>query len=89
MTLLHGTDTLAERMKKESMDNPTFVSINQKYSAYDSPRHVDAEDKDREDKADKDDHRSPHAIGGVAKVRHDYPHTDKLPSGDKHPPHND
>ncbi len=85
MTLLHGTDTLADRMKKETMDNPVFVSINQKYSAYDSPLHVDKDDKQHEDKADKDDHRSKHAIGGVAKARLDYPHTDKLPSGDKHP----
>jgi len=74
MTLLHGTDTLAERMKKENFDNPVFVSVNQKYSAYDNPRHSDKEDKDSED---KEEHRAKHAIGGVAKARLDYPHTEK------------
>ncbi len=85
MTLLHGTDTLADRMKKDTMENPVFVSVNQKYSAYDSPRHLDKDDKDSED---KDEDRAKHAIGGVAKARLDYPHTEELPKGDHHP-HND
>lgn len=88
-TLLHGTDTLAERMKKDGFENPVFVSVNQKYSAYDNPRHVDKEDKDdKKDDDKKDEDRAKHAIGGVAKHRLDYPDTEGLPKGDHRPSHN-
>lgn len=84
--LLYGTDTIAEIMKKETMEREPFVSVNQKYSAYDDPKkgmHKDdslypngKERYDQNKDSGKSDKRSSHAVGGVAKHRLGYPETE-------------
>lgn len=94
-TLIYGTDTIAELMKRETMEHEPFVSPNQKYSAYDNPK-LGVHENDRlwlngaasrngdvySNKSSKDapEKRVKHAIGGVAKLRLGYPDTDKLPT---------
>ena len=88
---IYGTDTIGEIMQKENMKNSPFVSCNQKYSAYDCPKdNIHENDKlypngnkdvlqiasDKEFRKEKEDYRSKHAAGGVAKYRLGYPDID-------------
>lgn len=85
MPLIYGKDEAEERMKAETMKNPVFVSINQKYYAdipSDEEKNAKHHDDDRK-KEESHEERAHHAMGGVAKARLDYPHTDKLPADDK------
>lgn len=91
--LLYGTDTIAEIMKKETMEREPFVSVNQKYSANDNPKMgIHKNDElypngrerfDQNKEHGKSDGRAHHAVGGVAKHRLGYPDTDGAIGSDR------
>lgn len=92
-TLLYGTDTIADIMKKETLEREPFVSVNQKYSANDNPKlgihkndtlYPNGKQRfDQNKETGKNEDRAHHAVGGVAKHRLGYPDTDGIPGSDR------